>query len=58
MDLQKILEYRNSRNRFCQRLGIVLTELSPGYAKAVMPVTEEPKSAFIMGTRTLKKFLT
>lgn len=29
MDLQKILEYRNSRNRFCQRLGIVLTELSP-----------------------------
>ena len=41
MDLQKILEYRNSRNRFCQRLGVVLTELSPGYAKAVMPVTEE-----------------
>ena len=33
MDLQKILEYRNSRNRFCQRLGIVLTELSPAMQK-------------------------
>ncbi len=41
MDLQKILEYRNSRNRFCQRLGIVITELSPGYAKVVKTVTEE-----------------
>ena len=40
-DLQKILEYRNSRNRFCQRLGIVVTELSPGYAKVVKTVTEE-----------------
>ena len=41
MDLQKVLEYRNSRNRFCQRLGIVITELSPGYAKVVKTVTEE-----------------
>ena len=40
-DLQKILEYRNSRNRFCKRLGIVITELSPGYAKVVKTVTEE-----------------
>ena len=41
MDLQKILEYRNNRNRFCQRLGITITELSPGYAKAVKNVTED-----------------
>ena len=40
MDLQKILEYRNSRNRFCRRLGIVITELSPGYAKVVKTVEE------------------
>lgn len=41
MDLQHILEYRNHRNRFCRRLGITLTELSPGHAKAVATVTEE-----------------
>ena len=41
MDLQKILEYRNSRNRFCHRIGIVITELSPGYAKVVKTVTED-----------------
>ena len=41
MDLQKILEYRNSCNRFCKRLGITVTELSPGYAKTVKTVTEE-----------------
>ena len=29
MDMQKILEYRNARNRFCQRIGITVTELSP-----------------------------
>ena len=27
MDMQKILEYRNARNRFCQRIGITVTEL-------------------------------
>ena len=41
MDLQKVLEFRNSRNRFCHRLGIVITELSPGYAKVVKTVEEE-----------------
>ena len=41
MNLQKVLEYRNNRNRFCQRLGIVVTELSPGYAKVEKTVTEE-----------------
>ena len=41
MDMQKILEYRNARNRFCQRVGITVTELSPGYAKVVKAVTED-----------------
>ena len=41
MDLQKVLEFRNSRNRFCHRLGIVITELSPGYAKVVKTVEDE-----------------
>jgi len=41
MDMQKILEYRNARNRFCQRIGITVTELSPGYAKVVKAVTED-----------------
>ena len=41
MDMQKILEYRNARNRFCQRIGITVTELSPGYAKVVKTVTED-----------------
>ena len=41
MDLQKILEYRTSRNRFCLRLGITITELSPGFARAVKVIKEE-----------------
>lgn len=41
MELQKILEYRNSRNRFCNRLGITLTELAVGHARVVKTVTEE-----------------
>lgn len=40
-DLQRVLEYRNRSNRFCQRLGMVVTELSLGYAKVVKTVTEE-----------------
>ena len=39
MDLQKALEYRNSRNLFCKQLGITVTELSLGYAKTVKEVT-------------------
>ena len=35
MDIQKALEYRNSRNLFCKQLGITVTELSLGYAKTV-----------------------
>ena len=41
MDLQKALEYRNSRNLFCKQLGITVTELSLGYAKTVKEVTAE-----------------
>ena len=41
MDLQKALEYRNSRNLFCKLLGITVTELSLGYAKTVKQVTAE-----------------
>ena len=33
MDMQKILEYRNARNRFCQRVGITDTQQYPSYAK-------------------------
>lgn len=40
MDLQKILEYRNTHNPFCSRLGIRLTELEPGRAVAEKTVTE------------------
>ena len=48
MDMQKILEYRNARNRFCQRVGITVTELSPGYAKVVKAVTEDDLNPFSM----------
>ena len=41
MDVKKILEYRNNRNRFCKRLGITVSELSPGYAKVVKTITED-----------------
>ena len=41
MDLQKVLEFRNSRNRFCRKVGITVTELSLGYAKAVKTITED-----------------
>lgn len=41
MDLQKMMEYRNTHNPFCQRLGIYVEELRPGYARAVKTVTEE-----------------
>lgn len=41
MELDKLLEYRNTHNRFCRRLGIMVTELSPGHAKVVKTVTDE-----------------
>ena len=41
MDLKKMMDFRNSHNPFCQRLGIRVEELRPGYARAVKTVTEE-----------------
>ena len=41
MDTQDILEYRNRASRFCGRIGIRLTELSAGYARAEKTVEEE-----------------
>lgn len=41
MDFQKMLEYRNTHNPFCQRLGVYVEELRPGYARAVKTVAQE-----------------
>lgn len=46
MDLQKLLKYRNQHNRFCRRLGIEVTEVSPGHAKVTKTVTEEDLNPF------------
>ena len=42
MDMQKILEYRNARNRFCQRIGITVTELARDYAKTKGAISQNP----------------
>ena len=41
MDLQALMDYFNTHNPFCQRLGITVEELRPGYARAVKTVTQE-----------------
>lgn len=41
MDLQALMDYFNTHNPFCQRLGIYVEELRPGYARAVKTVTQE-----------------
>ena len=41
MDYEQIRAFRNAKNRFCQRLGIQVEELRPGYARAVKTVTED-----------------
>lgn len=41
MDFQKIVEYRNSRNRFARRLGIVVEEISPRTARVTKTIGEE-----------------
>lgn len=41
MDIQKMIEYRNTRSPFSRRMGIQLTELELGRAVAVKTVTEE-----------------
>ena len=41
MDLQTLMDTFNARNPFCQKLGIHVEELRPGYARAVKTVTQE-----------------
>ena len=41
MDLQALMNYYNSHNPFCQRIGIAVEELRIGYARTVKTVTAE-----------------
>ena len=41
MDFQKMVEYRNARNRFTNRLHVVLEEIAPGYARTTKTVEPE-----------------
>ena len=41
MDFENLKSFRNINNNFAKLLGIELTELSDGYAKATMKVTKE-----------------
>ncbi|MGN0159115.1 MAG: PaaI family thioesterase [Brotaphodocola sp.] len=40
MTCEEILKYRNENNEFASFLGIVTTEMTPGYAKGEMHLTE------------------
>ena len=39
--LQKLLKYRNLHNPYCQRQGIVVQELRPGYARVTKTVAPD-----------------
>lgn len=41
MDFEKIVEYRNKRNRFARRLGITVESISPGSARVVKTIEED-----------------
>lgn len=41
MDFQKLTAYRNSENHFTARLGIVVEEIGPGWARVTKTVTPE-----------------
>lgn len=41
LDFEKIVEYRNKRNRFARKLGIVVESISPGSARVVKTVEED-----------------
>lgn len=41
MDFQKLIEYRNQRNHFTNRLHIYLTDIRLGYARVEKTVTED-----------------
>ena len=41
MDYQKIVDYRNNNNPYAKRLGIVVQEIGPGYARVTKTVEPE-----------------
>lgn len=41
MDLEKMKQFRNDRNRYGLRMGITVEDLAPGWARVVKTVTEE-----------------
>ncbi|WP_298023820.1 PaaI family thioesterase [uncultured Dysosmobacter sp.] len=41
MDFQKLVDYRNTHGAFYQRLGIVIQEISAGYARVTKTVTKD-----------------
>ena len=49
MNYAAILKFRNEMNPFAQMLHIDATDLSEGYARAEMPVTEEQFSSPLLG---------
>lgn len=41
LDFEKIVEYRNKRNRFARKLGIVVESIAPGTARVTKTVEED-----------------
>lgn len=41
MNYEKLRQYRNSHNKFAEHLGLEITEIGPGYARAEMPIRPE-----------------
>ncbi len=41
VDLEKIRDHRNTRNRFARQLGMTVEALSPGYARVTKTVEEK-----------------
>ncbi len=41
LDLKQIIEYRNKRNLFARKLGIVVESISPGSARVVKTIEED-----------------
>ena len=41
LDFEKIVKYRNQRNRFARKLGIVVESISPGAARVTKTIEED-----------------
>lgn len=41
LDLKQIIEYRNKKNRFARKLGIVVESITPGSARVVKTIEED-----------------